>query len=81
MAHNRPQSGGDPIADRRVKLDRLRTELNAEPYGQRVDDLMSLADARNLYNSDKVDDDRAAIPGPLHQLFGQFEALCGAQAQ
>ena len=60
MAHNRPQSGGDPIADRRVKLDRLRTELNAEPYGQRVDDLMSLADARNLYNPDKVDDDRAA---------------------
>ncbi len=39
-------TAGDPVADRRRKLERLRTEFGIDPYGGRIDDLMSLDQAR-----------------------------------
>ncbi len=38
------------IAARREKLRKWREEFGIEPYGQRVDDLTSLADARTLFD-------------------------------
>ncbi|MCX5662323.1 MAG: lysine--tRNA ligase [Planctomycetota bacterium] len=38
--------GGDPVADRRRKLDRLRGELGVDPFGRRIDGLVALGDAR-----------------------------------
>ena len=43
------------VADRRRKLHRLREELSVDPFGQRIDDLISLAQARDRY--DKSADD------------------------
>lgn len=37
-------------ADRRRKLDRLRDEFELDPYGQRIDGLISLADARAAFD-------------------------------
>ena len=34
--------GGDPMADRRRKLSRLRDEMSVAPYGHRTDDLIDL---------------------------------------
>ena len=44
------KSGADLVADRRAKLARLRDELKVDPYGSRVDGLISLRDARNKYD-------------------------------
>ncbi|MEX2673585.1 MAG: lysine--tRNA ligase [Phycisphaeraceae bacterium] len=59
------QAGGNPEADRRVKLQRLRDEFNVDPYGQRTDALTTLAGARAQYNAEAdaaqkadADDDR-----------------------
>ena len=38
------------LADRRRKLDRLRSEFELDPYGQRIDGLASLAQARAAYD-------------------------------
>ncbi|MFK7789447.1 MAG: OB-fold nucleic acid binding domain-containing protein, partial [Phycisphaeraceae bacterium] len=38
------------LADRRRKLDRLRNEFELDPYGQRIDGLISLAEARHAYD-------------------------------
>ena len=38
------------LADRRRKLDRLRDEFGLDPYGQRIDGLISLAEARAAYD-------------------------------
>jgi lysyl-tRNA synthetase class 2 len=38
------------LADRRRKLDRLRNEFELDPYGQRIDGLISLAEARAAYD-------------------------------
>ncbi|MBL9118814.1 MAG: lysine--tRNA ligase [Phycisphaerae bacterium] len=45
-----PSDGSDLIAARREKLRKHRAELGIEPYGQRVDGLMSLAAARALHS-------------------------------
>jgi len=47
---NAPQTGGNVEADRRAKLDRLREEFGVDPYGQRVDGLIPLGDARSRYD-------------------------------
>ena len=47
---NTPTPGSDPTADRRIKLQKLRTELKVDPFGQRTDGLMALADARAAYD-------------------------------
>lgn len=41
---------GDLVGDRRRKLIRLRDEFGVEPYGHRVDGLIPLAEARQLYD-------------------------------
>ncbi len=43
-------SASELIAARRVKLAHLRDELGIEPFGQRIDGLLSLAVARNLFD-------------------------------
>ena len=57
-----PQSSGDPVADRRKKLAKLRDEFKVDPYGHRIDGLISLADARSRYN--KEADDATKVPTP-----------------
>ncbi|MCE9589896.1 MAG: lysine--tRNA ligase [Planctomycetes bacterium] len=42
---------GDPIADRRKKLHRLTEEFGIDPFGQRIDGLVTLADARGLFDA------------------------------
>ena len=44
--------GGSPEADRRTKLQRLREEFGIDPYGQRIDGLITLAQARDRYDAD-----------------------------
>ena len=59
-------SAGDPVADRRAKLAKLRNELQVDPYGRRVDGLISLSVARAKY--DKAADDHVkslAAPDPV----------------
>src|SRR3569832_1599281 len=43
-------SAGDPVADRRVKLARIRNEMQLDPFGRRVDGLLSLSAARDQYD-------------------------------
>jgi len=45
-----PEAGSDPVADRRIKLDRLRDELGVDPYGQRTDGLTHLQAARERFD-------------------------------
>lgn len=45
-------TSGDPVQDRRKKLARLREELHVDPYGQRVEGLITLAEARERHNTD-----------------------------
>ena len=47
-----PLSESEIIASRRAKLKRFRDELGFEPYGQREDGLLSLADARACFGED-----------------------------
>ncbi len=76
MEKNTSPTGGDPVADRRIKLDRLRSEFHADPYGQRIDGLINLAAARKMFDPSKQDSDRpaAAIAGRvvLHRQFGSL---------
>jgi lysyl-tRNA synthetase class 2 len=44
-----PSDGSDLVAARREKLRKHREELGIEPYGERIDGLHSLADARALF--------------------------------
>jgi len=74
----------DQAADRRKKLDRLRDEFKIDPYGQRVDGLISLAAARDAYDEQadaahqaNKDDDRrpvVAVAGRvvLHRDIGKL---------
>lgn len=56
-----PEQGTEKLlADRRRKLDRLREEFKLDPYGQRVDGLVSLAEARAAYDASADDAFRAA---------------------
>ena len=47
-----PLSESEIVAARRAKLKRFREELGFEPYGQRVDGLLPLADARALFSEE-----------------------------
>jgi len=44
------QTGSDLIADRRAKLQRLRTEFGIDPFGSRQDGLITLTEARSRYD-------------------------------
>ena len=56
-----PEAGREKLlADRRRKLERLRDEFGIDPYGQRIDGLISLADARAAYDEQADTDFRAA---------------------
>lgn len=44
------QDEGRLVAARRQKMDRWKSELGVDPWGHRVDDLISLADARSLFD-------------------------------
>ncbi len=65
---DRPEpSAGDQIADRRKKLQRLREELQVNPFGKRVDGLINLTDARARFDEqasadakENADNDRRA---------------------
>ncbi|MEE9211142.1 MAG: hypothetical protein V3U29_00640, partial [Phycisphaeraceae bacterium] len=46
-----PHTPGDLVADRRKKLRRLRDEFGVDPFGGRVDGLVSLAEARQAYDA------------------------------
>ncbi|MEM9021286.1 MAG: amino acid--tRNA ligase-related protein, partial [Planctomycetota bacterium] len=48
------------LADRRRKLDRLRDEFELDPYGQRIDGLISLAEARAAYDEEADEAHRTA---------------------
>lgn len=49
------------IADRRAKVSRLREELGVNPYGRRVDGLVSIADARSRFVEGAQGADRPVI--------------------
>lgn len=44
-------AGGDPVADRRAKLEKLRDQFKVDPFGQRTTELVSLAQARAAYDT------------------------------
>ncbi len=62
-------SPGDQIADRRKKLERLRSEFGIDPFGGRIDGLVPLADAKARYEeaadeahkADAADDRRPRV--------------------
>ncbi len=76
MAKPPPPTGGDQVADRRAKLERMRSEFGIEPYGRRADGLIDLASARGLFDEVKQGDDRptAAVAGRvvLHRDIGSL---------
>ena len=47
------------LADRRKKLDKLRDEFDLDPYGQRIDGLISLGQARAAYDEEADNAHRA----------------------
>jgi len=47
-----PQTESEIVASRRAKLKRFREELGFEPYGQRVDGLLALAEARGRFSEE-----------------------------
>ncbi len=49
------KSESELVADRRAKLEKFRDELNINPYGQRIDNKITLLAAKNNY-SQKEDD-------------------------
>jgi lysyl-tRNA synthetase, class II len=57
---------GDLVADRRIKLGKLKSELGIDPYGSRIDGLLTLADARARFDAeaDKAQKADAAAPDP-----------------
>ena len=56
----------DIVADRRNKLTRLRDEFGIDPYGGRVDSLVSIADTRAAYD-EQADADAKADPENDHR--------------
>ena len=52
-SHDAPTASGlaKIVADRRAKRDRLRDEYGLDPYGHRVDGVVSLADARGAFDA------------------------------
>ena len=90
-AHPAPESHvGDPVADRRIKLARLRDEFKVDPFGHRVAGLISLADARARFDKAADDAQKAAPNDPaadkrpvvrvagrvvLHRTFGKLTFL------
>ncbi len=92
MADNPTRSDSPPAApggvsqeaDRRAKLARLRDEFGVNPFGQRTDDLVPLADARARYDqaadeahkADAEDDRRPVVKVAgrvrLHRVMGNL---------
>ncbi len=78
------QTTSELIADRRAKLAKFRDELGIHPYGQRIDDKISLKQAKDVYSqeaddkhkADKEVDDRphARVTGRvmLHRVMGNL---------
>lgn len=62
-------TGGDPIADRRAKLAKLREQFKIDPYGHRITGLISLAQAREAYDAAADEAHKAATaakdPNPV----------------
>lgn len=52
-SHDAPTASGlaKIVADRRAKRDRLRDEYGLDPYGHRVDGIVSLGDARGAFDA------------------------------
>jgi lysyl-tRNA synthetase class 2 len=70
------QGEAELISNRRAKLKRWREELGLQPYGHRVDGLVSLADARALFDqkaSDAMETDEppAEDPRPRAHVAGR----------
>jgi len=68
------QQGGDPEADRRRKLARLREEFGIDPYGRRTFGLSALAEARDRYDADADERhkaDAAADERPIVKVAGR----------
>ncbi len=63
------------LADRQRKLDRLRDEFDLDPYGQRIDGLTRLADAKAAYDPDAdqahKDDPEATDQRPVVHVAGR----------
>ena len=55
------RSGGDLVLDRRTKLDRLRDEFALDPFGSRIDGLVTLQEARRRFDPEA---DQAAKANP-----------------
>ncbi len=67
-------TGGDPVADRRAKLARLRDEFGVDPFGHRIDGLISLAEARSRFDAEAdaaVKADASDDGRPLVQVAGR----------
>lgn len=70
------QGEAELIANRRAKLKRWREELGLQPYGHRVDGLVSLADARAMFDQNAsdamdTDDPPAEDPRPRAHVAGR----------
>ena len=77
-------AGGDPVADRRAKLAKLREELKIDPFGQRTEGLITLADAAARYDAAadeahraNAEDDRRSVVKVtgrvmLHRVMGNL---------
>jgi len=63
MANQPPPTttGGDPVADRRRKLERLRDELGVDPFGGRTDGLCDLQTARSQFDPENQEDARPSV--------------------
>lgn len=74
-----PEYAARLVADRRAKLDRLRSELNVNPYGRRTEGLASISEARSQYVEDAEGDDRAVVKVAgrvmLHRDTGKLQWL------
>ncbi len=66
----------EQVVERRRKLERLREEFGVDPFGGRVDGLISLAEARAQHNPDAQGDDRAVVKVAgrimLHRAMGNL---------
>jgi len=65
------------LADRRRKLDRMRDEFGADPYGRRIDGLTTLADAAGRYDeaADQANRDDAQVDErPVVRVAGRVMA-------
>ncbi len=62
------KSSRDLLADRRARLSRMRDEFGVDPFGGRIDGLITLADAKSRYDEaadlahrENADDDRRPV--------------------